>query len=305
MSLRVRLKKIFDRIVFTYPTINWLLRNVNKQLSGATSFRLRPFGVMRVRFKNGMSFRMDTNETSSVTKLLFWKGPDNYEYTSVFSKIINRCNTFLDIGANTGYYSLLAATINPGIKVFAFEPAFAPHHYLTRNISLNRMKNVRAFQLAISDREGEIEFFEIDNPKGYHNRYNLAGTGTLKGEDVSGQLFVSRKVTTTTLDNWLVKEGVGPVDIMKLDTEGTENLILLGADTMLREHQPLIICEVLFNVIEGKLEEIMRRYDYHFFFYRDGKLHKAETLVRQTDDGSRDCFLVPAIKLDWIGPFLA
>lgn len=304
MSSRVRLKKIFDRIVFTYPSINWLLRNVNKLFSGLTSFRLRPFGVMRVRYKNGVSFKMATNETSSVTKLLFWKGPDNYEYTSIFNKLVLRCNVFFDIGANTGYYSLLAAVRNPGTQVYAFEPASAPHHYLTRNIAINRLKNVKAYQLALSDQEGELTFFELDNPEHYHSKYNLAGTGTLKLEGAENQLYVSRKVRSTTLDKWMSDENVRKVDLIKLDTEGTEDLILRGADYVLREHQPVIICEILFKVIEDKLEQIMRQYDYHFFYYKEGKLFTTETLVRETDNGVRDCFFVPTIKLDWVKGFL-
>lgn len=305
MGLRVQAKKIFDRIVFTYPSINWLLRNINKRLSGLTSFRLRPFGVMRVRFKDGVSFRMATNETSSVTKLLFWNGPDNYEYTRVFEKLLPRCKVFLDVGANTGYYALLAAVRNPHIHAYAFEPATAPHHYLVQNIGINHLKNVTAYKLALSDKEGEIEFFELDNPKQYHSRYNLAGTGTLKGEDVAHQLFVSRKVKTTTLDSWIASEHVADIDLIKLDTEGTENLILEGADKMLREQQPIIICEILFQVIEDKLERIMRQYDYHFFNYQDGKLYKTETLIRRIDDGSRDCFFVPSSKMSWIEGFVA
>ncbi len=305
MSLRVQAKKIFDRIVFTYPSVNWLLRNVNKRLSAITSFRLRPFGVMRVRFKDGVSFRMATNETSSVTKLLFWKGPDNYEYTRVFGKLVSRCRVFLDVGANTGYYSLLASTRNPNIAVHAFEPATAPHHYLVRNIAINHLNNITAYQVALSNREGEIEFFEIDNPTRYHSKYNLAGTGTLKSEDVADQLFVSRMVRTTTLDQWIASQQITGIDLIKLDTEGTENLILEGAAKMLREQEPIIICEILFGVIEDKHEQIMRQYDYQFFNYRDGRLYKTETLIRDVDNGFRDCFFVPVAKLDWVAAFLA
>lgn len=305
MGLRVQLKRVFDRIVFTYPSVNWLLRNLNKRLSILTSFRLRPFGVMRVRFRDGVSFRMATNETSSVTKLLFWKGPDNYEYTRVFERLVPRCRVFLDVGANTGYYALLASVRNPRIAVHAFEPATAPHHYLVRNIAINRLENVTAYQIALSNQEGEIEFFEIDNPSRYHSKYNLAGTGTLKGEDVADQLFVSRKVRTTTLDSWIAAEGISDIDLIKLDTEGTENLILEGAGKMLREQQPIIICEILFGVIEDKLERIMRQYDYQFYNYRDGKLYKTERLIREADNGFRDCFFVPVAKLDWVRDFFA
>lgn len=304
MGLRPALKKVFDRIVYRYALINRVLRNVNKKLSGLTSFRLRPFGIMKVHLKSGVTFKMATNETSSVTKLLFWKGADHYEYTSIFERLLPDSRAFLDIGANTGYYSLLSATKNPSMKVFAFEPASAPYYYLEKNIKINQLKNVKAYPLALSDTRGEIEFFELNNPESYHTKFNLAGTGTLKGEDVVNQLFASKKVPATTLDSWITAEQTDQIDLVKIDTEGTEHLILKGADRLLRQHEPIIICETLFHVIEGELEKIMRDYDYHFFNYKNGKLYETKTLLRETDNGFRDCFFVPSKKLGWIQPFI-
>ena len=269
-----------------------------------TSFRLRPFGIMTVRLRKGIVFRMATNETSSVTKLLFWKGADNYEYTRIFLDLIPKSRSFVDIGANTGYYSLLAAVENPRIKVYAFEPASAPCHYLEKNIRINALTNVKAYPIALSDRMGEIEFFEVDNPEGYHSKFNLAGTGTLKGEDLAAQKMISRKVPTITLDNWIKTEQPDTVDLIKIDTEGTEHLILSGANELLRRHQPILICETLFNVIERELEDIMKRYHYRFFNYINGSLVETPTLIRKTDNGVRDCFFVPAEKIDLIAPFI-
>ena len=301
---RSGLKNFFDKIVYRYAFVNWILRNINKKFSGFTSFRLRPYGIMKVRFKSGIEFKMLTNETSSVTKLLFWNGPENYEYTGIFESLLLRCRNFIDVGANTGYYSLLAATKNPGMHVFAFEPAAAPFHYLESNININHLKNAQAYPIALSNSAGEIEFFEMENPKNYHSQYNLAGTGTLKGENVSDQGYNCRKVPTISLDDWIQKQNLTNIDLIKIDTEGTEHLILQGADQLLREQEPIIICETLFHVIEEQLDSIMQRYNYHFFNYRNGQLHKASTLVRDTDNGFRDCFFVPSTKIKWVENFI-
>ena len=303
MGLRTTLKKIFDRIVYRYAFVNRVLRNFNKKISGLTSFRLRPFGTMQVHFQSGIRFKMATNETSSVTKLLFWNGADNYEYTRIFESLLPRCHSFIDVGSNTGYYSLLAGTKNPAIRVFAFEPASAPFFYLEKNVNINRLKNVKIFPLALSDSIGEVQFFEVHSPKNYHNNFNLAGTGTMKGQDLPKQNFATRIVPTTTLDNWIKTENLPGIDLIKIDTEGTEHLILRGADHVLREQQPIIICETLFNVIEDEIENIMKRYDYHFFNHKNGKLFKTPTLKRESDNGFRDCFFVPSKKISWIEPF--
>ena len=303
-GLRPTLKNAFDRIVYKYSFINRILRNINKSLSGVVSFRLRPFGILTVRFKSGLKFKMATNETSSVTKMLFWKGADQYEYTSIFEKLVTKCRTFVDIGANTGYYSILAGVKNTSIQVFAFEPASAPFYYLEKNIRINRLHNVKSYSIALSDTRGEIKFFEIENPKNYHSQYNLAGTGTLKGEDVATQRYVSRQVQTMTLDGWVTSEKIPSIDLIKIDTEGSEHLILSGGSKVLTEQRPIIICETLFHVIEDKLDRTMRKYDYRFYNYRDGRLYETKTLIRETDDGFRDCFFVPSSKLNLIQPFI-
>ena len=86
------------------------------------------------------------------------------------------------------------------------------------------------------------------------------------------------------------------VDLIKLDTEGTEHLILRGAEELLHRHQPILICETLFNVIEGDLERIMKQYNYRFFNYMDGRLYETDTLIRKADNGVRDCFFCSGLK---------
>ncbi len=303
--LRPALKNVFDRIVYKYAFINKIFRNINKKISGLTPFRLRPFGIMRVRFKSGVQFKMATNETSSVTKLLFWKGPDNYEYTPIFEKLLLQSHNFIDIGANTGYYTLLAGVKNPSMQVYAFEPASGPYFFLEKNIRINNLNNVKAYPLALSNKKGEIDFFEIDNSENYSSKFNLAGTGSLKEEKIVSQNHVTRKVQTTLLDDWVAAEKLTKLDLIKIDTEGTEHLILQGSDQVLRVLAPIIICETLFHVIEEELEKIMSLYDYRFFNYRQGKLYETKTLIRETDNGFRDCFFVPAKKVSWIQPFMA
>ena len=303
-SLRKKIKALFDKVVYQSAILNKLLRNINKALSGFTSFRIRPFGVLTVRLKSGLSFKMATNETSSVTKLLFWRGADNYEYSPIIEKLVRKCNNFIDIGANIGYYSLLASRANPTMRVYALEPASAPYHYLEKNIEINNLnERIKPFFLALSDKKGEIEFFELANPEKYHTQYNLAGSGSLKTEEIANKHFVSTHVRSETLDDFVLTNGLNPVDLLKIDTEGTENLILMGANNTLKSHRPIIICETLFKTIEGELERIMRQYGYQFYNHKNGKLIFTETLIREQDNGVRDCFFVHPDKVSWIKEF--
>lgn len=302
--LRKILKRQFDKIVYSSPPINRALRNVNKALSGFTSFRLRPFGVMKVRYK-AISFNMCTNETSYVTKQLFWNGAKNFEYTPIFEQLIRKCASFIDIGANTGYYSLLAAKANAAIIVHAFEPASGPYHFLRKNIDINNLRDrVFCHELALSNKKGNVEFFEIINPADTFARYNLSGVGGLKKTHETQEQSIRKTVDAHTLDEYAITLRLKSYDLIKIDTEGTENLVLEGCPDIIKTYKPIIICETLFNKIEAELERVMKSHGYLFFNHVRGALHRTDTLIRAIDNDVSDCFFVHPEKVFLIEEFV-
>lgn len=303
--LRKHIKRQFDRIVYSSPPLNKVLRNINKAARSLTRFRLRPYGIIRVRYKN-VSFRMATNETSFVTKHLFWDGPENFEYTPIFEPLIRECRVFIDVGANSGYYSLLAAAANPNITVHAFEPASGPYHFLVQNIQLNGVADrVQAYEIALSNQAGEVEFFEMINPEGTFARHNLSGVGGLKKTHETQERSVRKNVRAMALDQFVRESNISNVDLIKIDTEGTENLVIEGGRSMIDEHKPILICETLFNKIEDKLEALMKEHGYQFFNHVRGKLHRVDTITRESDNGVTDCFFVHPKKLHLIHDYIA
>ena len=244
---------------------------------------------------------MATNQTSYVTKLLYWEGADSFEYTPVFKGLIKYCNVFIDIGANSGYYSLLAATIKPDICIHAFEPAQGPLHYLKENVRLNKLgKQIEVHSLALSSRSGEVNFYEVTNKKYTYLTHNLGGIGSLKADSFQ----TAYPVKTETLDRFVLIKSISAVDFVKIDTEGTENFILEGAEETIRKFLPIIVCETLFNRIEDKLELLMKKHEYLFFNHENGYLRKVETLIRQKDDGVKDCFFIHSSKINLISKFI-
>ncbi len=247
---------------------------------------------------------MLTNETSYVTKTLFWNGTASFEYTPIFEKLIVNCRTFFDVGANTGYYSLLAARLNRDIRVFAFEPSFGPAHFLKRNIEINKFSSqLTHYAIALADQAGTIDFFEIRTSQD-KDAFNLSGVGTTKKIFNTQENSNIVKVRAEKLDFIVNELGSLPVDLIKMDTEGTEDLILKGSSDTILKHKPIIICETLFNQIEGKIEAIMKPHGYQFYNHLNGRLYKTETLTREKDNGVRDCFMVHPDKVHMIESFI-
>jgi FkbM family methyltransferase len=281
--------------------INPVLLWVNQLLSIFTTFRLPPSGVIHLKIDSVRKIKMATNQTSYVTKLLYWNGVDSFEYTLVFKKLIMNCHVFIDIGANSGYYSLLACGLNEKISVHSFEPATGPHFFLKKNVAINGFKNQIDVQaIALSEERNEVLFYEVTNHKYSYLKYNLGGVGSLE----SDMAKTARRVETISLDQFVEDNEIKNIDLIKLDTEGTEHFILKGSMKSLRKFQPIIICELLFHKIEHELEDIFRKENYLFFLHSKGVLIPTSTLIRAEDDGVRDCFFVPKSKIELLEKFI-
>ena len=298
------MKQLLYKVIYN-KHVNKILRNLNRILKPILpeKIKLPPSGIIRFKNNLGQVLNIKTNQTSYLTQLLYWEGYQNFEYTDIFIKLIKKINVFYDIGANIGYYSLLAELENKNIKVIGFEPANGPLFYFRENIKINKFKNIRVESLALSDKEGEITFYEIRNKKYTYLEHNLAGEGN-SGSKTSGRNFVPISVKTTTLDKYVENVKEANIDLIKMDTEGTEHFILENSDNVLKLMKPIIICETLFNTIELELEKLMRSYGYEFYNHTEMGLKKVNTIVREEDNGVSNCFFVHPNKFDLIEEFV-
>jgi FkbM family methyltransferase len=191
--------------------------------------------------------------------------------TESFKKVVKEGDIVVDLGANIGYFTLLAAKlVGKKGKVFAFEPEPKNFNYLTKNIKLNNYTNVVLEQKAVSDRAGKIKLFLCPYDSGHHTinqpngieAYRLGRSGDVTSIDIE----------TVTLDGYLKGE-VDRVDVIKIDVEGAEMLALLGMDGILRSNQNIKMFVEFFPLLIKKMgsspEEFIRKLleDYKFSIY--------------------------------------
>jgi len=284
--------------------INYILRHINLGLSPILkNIKIPPSGTINLKTDSG-TIKIATNQTSYLTQLLFWHGYKSFEYSAIFEKLSKKTTVFLDIGSNIGYYSLIAAKSNPNIKAYAFEPAIGPKHYLHKNIELNRFKNcIKPINLALSNKTGIIDFYEVESLKYKNLKYNLSGEGNA-GTKTTSRNFIKNTVKAITLEQFISTEQIKQIDLIKIDTEGTEIDILQSGAHIIKQFQPIIICETLFNTIETDLDRFFKALDYEFYNHTPKGLQKVSTIVRDSDNGVRNCFFVPKSKLHLISEFI-
>jgi len=166
---------------------------------------------------------------------IFSKG--NYEsaVTSCFERLVQSGSTVLDIGAHTGYYTLMAS-MRVGIRgrVHAFEPTSDLFARLEANVQLNGLQNVVLNRVAVCNVEGEMRIYKASGE-------NSGNSSIVKRADTEPAPVAVR---ATTIDGYVARNRLERVDLVKLDIEGAELLALKGGEKTLVQYQPDLICEV-------------------------------------------------------------
>ena len=149
----------------------------------------------------------------------------------LFEKLLRPGMTVVDVGANIGLYTALAAKgVGPTGRVLALEPDPESFAFLRRTIAENGFENVEPFQVAASAAAGDAELYS--NPD---NR----GDSRLYADPLLGDKPL--QVRTTTVDELLGSRNIRSVDVLKIDTQGAEGLVLAGARETLANSPNLTI----------------------------------------------------------------
>jgi len=150
-----------------------------------------------------------------------WLGTYEREKQRAFAAAVEPTMTVFDIGANVGFYTLIASRlVGPRGRVVAFEPLPRNVDYLRRHVSMNAASNVTVIEAAVAER---------------------GGTGMLKegSGPAEGALSSCGDVMVRLVALDLLTDLPAP-DVMKIDVEGAEFEVLRGAAATLRTHRPTI-----------------------------------------------------------------
>lgn len=151
---------------------------------------------------------------------------------------------FMDIGANTGFYSLLACS-SGALKVIAYEPIPEIFSILQENVRLSGMKNlIETHQEAISDKCGSVKIYTPTNNDKYIETSASLNQAFRAGEDV-GVDIQTISLNSFITNKWLNNFSRESCLVLKIDVESYELPVLTGADLFLKTYQPIIFIELL------------------------------------------------------------
>jgi len=157
----------------------------------------------------------------------YWLGSYEMRKRQAFEEAIPEGAIVYDIGANVGYYTLLAAVlVGEEGKVYAFEPLPRNVDFLRKHVKLNSFDHVNIIEAAVSDRSGRAAF-------------DLGASSAMGHISESGEI----DVRLVCLDDFLGARDIQPPDFMKVDVEGAEFEVLRGARSLLKQHHPILFLD--------------------------------------------------------------
>lgn len=219
---------------------------------------------------NGLALTLDLSEFHDFIVYYWVTRKTGYESgtTRLLMDALKPGDSFIDVGANNGYYTLLASSLVGGAgRVWAFEPNPSSFGRLQRNITKNALSNVSAEMIGL-----------WDSPGRGHLRVSLTDDGLSSLVTGDGKQV---EVPLKRLDD--VYSGNGRV-IVKIDVEGSELHVLLGMNRILNQSESVsLVVEWNSSFGDFGLVSFLKS---HFYVYRVIDTRKSYRLVRVFDDSA-------------------
>jgi len=172
-------------------------------------------------------------------RILFYRGLAAYEpeILRVLPDLARQARGFIDVGAHTGLFTLLALACNPGANAIALEPVLNNARSMEANLRANRMQGRCVLVVAAAGPELGLVPFDLGGD------VDVPMTASMRVEGAAASNGLSERVLTVSLDE--LASCLDPVDLIKIDVEGFEHLVLKGAQETLKRHRPTLIVECL------------------------------------------------------------
>ena len=231
-----------------------------------------PYGDVRVRYAFDLESNVQRHMHTQLDEGRFYEPATS----RLLASVLKPGDTFIDIGAHVGYFTMLAsAIVGAAGEVIAFEPSPDNYRHLVEHIALNGCTNVLPLHLALADRDGVAPLHLNSDNDGGHALWDV---GMHDDNHKSRANPRAHPAYVTQLDRVLRGRPIRSLKAIKIDVEGSEVLALRGAaDTLARYQVPFVIAEVnrsgleLLGTSERELREMMTSFGYETWILQDAE----------------------------------
>jgi FkbM family methyltransferase len=200
-----------------------------------------------------------------------WFGSLEYKKQQRFNATVASGNVVYDLGANVGFYTLLASVlVGKSGHVYAFEPLARNISYLRKHLAMNSIENCTVVEAAVASTEGYSQF----DPSPTHTNAHLAQMG-------------QEIVRTVTLDSLVSRGEIRPPDVVKIDIEGSELQALEGFQQTITKHRPIIFLATHGDELHKACLEFLIKYDYYLESLTSKSFNSSDELLASPTGAAR------------------
>jgi FkbM family methyltransferase len=226
-------------------------------------------GTPRLIIPYGNGWISVDDEGDALERFVWLHGIHESEVWQKFASIAEHNEVFWDVGANIGTVAIQALLDSRVKEVHCFEPNPTIANILRVNLQLNGTK-FTVYQVALGDSTGNVSLH-----LGANYQSDISSLDIDRG-------FGDLRVTCTTIDQ-IVEAGAASPTMLKVDVEGWEEQVLIGASQLLKNAPPKIIifeaeCDTSAHILNQNLSILLENSGYCIEWIRrkSGKLHQYE-----------------------------
>ncbi|MDB5269240.1 MAG: methyltransferase FkbM [Hymenobacter sp.] len=272
----------FLKYLRSISPLNTFIRSTLRSIPGIIhrlESHWRIFGQVTINFEGQPLTFYTAGDDDIVDTLYYQKNYLESNEIHLFSHFAKRAKIIIDVGANTGVYTLVSAIANPKATIYAFEPNPVNHTRLLQNIKLNGLSNVRVEQQAVGNADTPIVF---NVPADARISYTSSVLADFSHATHQGKLqWKEITVPQVTLDAYTANHST-TVDLLKIDVENYEMSLFDGARQFFSRHSPVVLCEIFLD--EERLhyfQQFLRTYQYTAYaVLNDGILRLDDNLEK-------------------------
>lgn len=230
---------------------------------------LKKTPVLELKVLNKKKMVLDLD--SHIDRTIFFHEYTEKELSDFLSRYLKKESTFFDIGANSGYFSILASNIIIKGTIHAFEPVPKTYDIFLKTVKLNRIKNIFINNVCVGSKDKIIDFY-------------IASNSDVSSMQKTSFHSKSKKVKCKmiTLKKYCEEKKINKIDLMKIDVEGNELDILSAAKDILIKYKPALIVEFsnqtaeAFGYHPNKTYDFLAKLGYNIFSYSNSDMVKQE-----------------------------
>jgi FkbM family methyltransferase len=254
-NMKTIIKRLYSLIPFKI-----LLYKALRQIHVPSFYHHLHFnGIIDVPINDATEFKM-IHYGYYIENEVFWRGLyGGWEKYSLklWTELSKESTMIFDIGANTGIFGLISNAINSKSEIHYFEPVKRVYDKLLTNDGINNFNN-KVINKAVSDNSGVAIIFD----KKTSHTYSVTVNKDIS-PDSSDSIEV--QIDTIRLDEYIEKNNIQQIDLMKIDVETHEFEALQGMGKYLDAFKPSLLIEILNNTVAINIEKLIEGMGYEYY----------------------------------------